>query len=191
MAPRFDDEEEFAFGEPEDEIEDESFDLEDEDGEFLDDEEEDEEYADDDEGNEFTDLDSVVEEGEELLEAGEYAKAIELLAGGIEAFADAPQLYYLLGLASTEALKEDMAHNELWEKDSDLVEMYEQAVSAFEEALNLEAEHLGSLNALGTLYALRGNYESAINCWEKSIEVEPDQQPVLDDIRMARRKMDD
>jgi len=191
MAPRFDDEEEFAFGEPEDEIEDESFDLEDEDGEFLDDEDEDEEYADDDEGNEFADLDSVVEEGEELLEAGEYAKAIELLAGGIEAFADAPQLYYLLGLASTEALKEDMAHNELWEKDTDLVEMYEQAVSAFEEALNLEPEHLGSLNALGTLYALRGNHESAINCWEKSIEVEPDQQPVLDDIRMSRRKLDD
>ncbi len=198
MSRRYDDEEEFGFDEAGENIEgeDESFELDEEEEFFEDDEDEDEDgdELDDDEdegeGNEFADLDSVVEEGEELIESGEYAKAIELLQGGLEVFPEEVSLHFLLGLASLESLKEDIDTSELWEDDSDMVEMYEQAVASFEEALNLDPEHVGSLNALGMLYALRGNHESAINCWEKSLEVEPDQSTVNDDIRASRKKLE-
>lgn len=198
MSRRYDDEEEFGFDEPGEDLgeEGESFELEEEE-EFFDEEVEeegDDDLEDDDEdageGNEFADLDSVVEESEELIESGEFAKAIELLHGGIEVFPEEAALHFLLGLASLESLREDIDRSELWEDDTDAVEMYEQAVAAFEEALNLEPEHVGSLNALGTLYALRGNHEGAINCWEKSLEVEPDQSTVNEDIRSSRKKME-
>jgi len=207
MARRFDDEEEVGHeGASEDGIEEVAFDLEDEDDdsyveeeeddeeeEFSDDEDDDieeDEDEDDDEGNEFTDVDSVVEEAEELIEAGEHAKAIELVQGGIEFFPEEAKLHYLLGIASFESLREDIEHAEMWEDDADMVEMYEQAASGFEEALNLAPDHVDSLNALGALYAIRGNHEGAIGCWERSLEIDADQSTVISDIRMSRKKME-
>ncbi len=200
MSRRYDDEEEFGFDEAGEDLEEgeESFELDEEEDVYDDDDEGgdddddllDDDGEEDDEGNEFADLDSVVEEGEELIESGEFAKAIELLQGGIEVFPEDATLHFLLGLASLESLKEDIDRSEMWEDDSEMVEMYEQAVASFEEALNLDPDHVGSLNALGTLYALRGNHEGAISCWEKSLEVDPDQSGVSDDIRASRKKLE-
>jgi Flp pilus assembly protein TadD len=189
MPRRYADDDDFTYEQPEEEFADDSLE---EDGEFEDDtsyhdEEEDREYSDE---NEFTDLDSVVEEGEEMIEGGEYSKAIEHFTRATEVFPESATAHFSLGVACYSQLRELMAEQEIWTDEAKCVEVYEQAISALEEALALEPDHKEALNLLGTLFQIRGNDEGAVNCWSKSLEIDGDQETVAADLAEARKRME-
>jgi tetratricopeptide (TPR) repeat protein len=202
MFPRRNDEdEEFGASPREEGIAGEDYELEEEEEFFEDEEEEDEEEAkdaddddddddrDSDETNEFIDVESVIEEGEELLDAGEFQEAVEHFEQGIEAFPEKPQIHYLHGVASLELLRELMVEEDDWTDVPELLELHEQALSAFDEALALNPDYTEALNRMGDVYDMVGSHEAAINCWEKSLELDPDQSEVVKDIRAARGKL--
>lgn len=191
MSNYYDEEEEFEFEESEEEIEEESFDadLEDEDGDDLF-EDDDDEYS-GEEDAECGDLESMIEEGEELLEAEEYSKAIEHFTEAVDHYAEEPNAHFYLGLAYYSQLRELMENQTEWDSEPELVELYEAAVGSFDESVSLDEEHTGALNCLGALYCLRDNYEGAVKCWEKSLEVDPDQDDVERDLSEARAQLED
>ncbi len=192
--PYDDDEEERRWSENEDELLDED---DDEDDEFYDDDEDVEEVEEGEpveEEEEETgegatglgDLSSILEEGLSLAESGDLDEAIDVLSDAVERFPESPLSHYNLGVAQFMKLKEDLEHTEMWEDFSDEEGHYEEAVSAFEHALEIDPKFVGALNNLATLYALRNRAEDAISLWERSLEFEPDQPDVradLDDFR--------
>lgn len=186
-----DDDGEFQYDDADDEFaEDDDFSsFEDEDEDLLEEDgDDDEEYVDE---SDFSDVDTVVEEGEEMIDAGEYDKAIAHYSRAIEVFPDNALVHYGLGFAAFSKLREDAAELELWEDDADMVELYEQAMAGFDEAIELNPEHTPSLNLMGALYRLRENYDMAINTWERSLDIDPDQDEVEKDIKEAQKKLEE
>ena len=168
----------------EDEEEEELWDEEPEEDEEEDDEEEEEE-----EGG--TDLDEVVAEGEDLAERGELRKALRLWRKNIDRFADEPVAFYQLALAIFRVLEEAVATHEIWQSDSDLVGLYEEALSNVEESLAMDEEHVDSWNLLGALQALRENHKEAAAAWERSLELQPNQRQVKADLKRVKQNLDE
>ncbi|MDX2175241.1 MAG: tetratricopeptide repeat protein [Candidatus Sumerlaeia bacterium] len=189
MAPRFSDEDDDLGFEEEESLEDDSLELEDEEEEYFDDgEDDDDSFAED--ASDFADAASVAEEAEEMIDAGEYRRAIALLQRAVEEFPEEAELHYLLGLAGLEMFRDDIADNEEWTADEDMVETYESAVTSLDEAVQLKPDHANALNGLAILYMMRNNLDAAIKCWEKSLEIDEDQEDIIKELEEARRLLD-
>ncbi|MEQ8819845.1 MAG: tetratricopeptide repeat protein [Sumerlaeia bacterium] len=184
------------YGEPEEELEDDGGDGDsegfvaldeeaDEDaGEFslLDDEEE---AAEDEED----DLTTLIEEGESLIESSDYAEAMEHFQDLAERYSDEPVILYNLGQAALMLFTEGMDDNEghgSWEDDADLVALYEEAMNAFDAALAIDEEHVPSLNGQGALFMVADNVDAAIECWERSLELDPEQEDIAEALEEAK-----
>lgn len=163
MAPYEDDEEDYWDRDP------------------MEDDEEDEE-----EGEELEELPDVVLAADELAELGEPRKALKLWRREIERFVDEPDAQFAYARTAFRLLEEEIVTEKWWVSDVELVALYEESLAALEEAVNIDEGHYQSWNLMGALYALRRNYESAIPCWEKSLELNPDQPEVKSDLEEAR-----
>lgn len=196
--PRYDDdEEERLWSENEDEAFEEDEEKEalydEDDDEFEEDEEEpledDEELGEGSTG--FGDLPSILEEGLNLAESGDLDEAIEILGEAVDRFPESPLSHYNLGVAHFMKMKEDLEHTEMWEDYHDEEGHYEEAVSAFEHALEIDENFVGALNNLATLYALRDRGEDAIELWERSLQVESDQPEIRADLEDYRAHVEE
>lgn len=153
-----------------------------EDQPVLGEDEEEEEF--DDEAPEEEDedeLESLIEEGEALIEEGEYGQALEIFREASERFSDRPIALYHLGqtalMVLSDAIEEDGDHSS-WQDDDELVGLYEEALNAFDVALSVDEEFYPALNGQGALYLVVDNRAAAVECWERSLEIEPDQEDI-------------
>lgn len=162
--------------------------FDDQDEEELWDEEsdEDEEEPEPDDGEE---LDSIIGEGEHFAETGQYRKALRLWRRNIDRFSDEPLAFHHLALAAFHVLEEAAATQDIWQSDSDLLGLHEEAVTALEEALSMDKDRTDSLNLLGALHALRENYKEAIASWERSLKINPNQRQVKADLKDAKKNL--
>jgi tetratricopeptide (TPR) repeat protein len=177
-------------------------------GDLLDDEEEEGEEEDEEESSdEFDDLDddddlaegstglgdieSMIDEGETLSENGNFEEAINVFTSVVEHFPESPLGYYNLGVAHFLKLREEIENSELWEDLVDEEGHYEEAVTCFEQALELQEDYVPALNNLATAYAMRGKYQEAIELWERSLEIDPDQSEIRQDLQNVQAQMDD
>lgn len=191
-----DDDDDFAYEENEDEAEGEDS-LDDDEEEALDDDEIGDVYMDDDDGEfeegstDAGDLDALIDDGNELIENGEYKEAIDHFEEVVESYPEEALSHYHLGRACYCLLREEMESQTLWEDDAELLELHERAIGCFDSALELDPDHIPSLNALGALYAVRGNHRGAVECWEKSLELDGDQEEVRNDLEEAKSNLDE
>jgi tetratricopeptide (TPR) repeat protein len=189
--PFDDDEEERLWSDQDDEFLDDEDDEDEDDEDFSEDEtlEDDEDLAEGSTG--LGDLPSMLEEGLNLAESGDLDEAIEILTDAVERFPESPLSHYNLGVAHFMKLKEDLEHVEMWEDYADDEGHYEEAVASFEHALEIDEKFVGALNNLATLYALRDRAEDAIDLWERSLEIDPDQPEVREDLDEYRQQLEE
>ncbi|MCC5877061.1 MAG: tetratricopeptide repeat protein [Candidatus Sumerlaeia bacterium] len=140
------------------------------------------------EGGGPEELEELIQQADELAELGEPRKALRLWRRQIERFIDDPNAQYAYAQAAFRLLEEEIVTEKWWVSDVELVSLFEESLSALEEAVTIDETHFNSWNLMGALYALRHNFESAIPCWEKSLEINPDQIDVKNDLEEARER---
>lgn len=168
-----DDEEEF-YG-------DEDFEVYDE--EDLDDDVEDEE--------EDSDLDVLINEGEALIEEGEYDEALNLFREALERFPESPLAAYHVGQTTLMMFSDGIGADTVWQDDDELAGYFDESLSAFETALGLDENYYPALNSLGALQMLVDNPKAAIEAWERSLDIDDDQEDIIAALEEARAQTDD
>lgn len=137
------------------------------------------------------DIESMIDEGETYSENGNFDEAINVFSAVVEHFPESPLGYYNLGVAHFLKLREEIETSELWEDFVDEEGHYEEAVNSFEQALELQEDFVPALNNLATAYAMRGKFQEAIELWERSLEIDPDQPEIRQDLQNVQAQMDD
>jgi len=134
-------------------------------------------------------LDDFLAEAEQMVKESRYDDAEIHLLAVIERYPDSPLPHHDLAVVYLARLREDYEHLEIWEDLADDEEVFELAVAETEAALDLDENFLPARNNLGTLFALRAWWEPAIQQWEMSLSVNPDQPVVREDLARARSRL--
>lgn len=179
------------------ELGEEEEDLEEEDGDddaFLEEDDDLGEYDDDEEvedDQEEDELQSLIDEGEALIEEGEYGQALELFREASERFPESPLALYHVGQTALMLFTDTMDPDSNWQDDDDLSAFYEEAQSAFESALALDEGFYPALNGQGALFMVVNKPAEAIDCWQRSLDITPDQEDISQAIEEARSSLQD
>ena len=65
---------------------------------------------------------------------------------------------------------------------------YLEAISFYQEYLSFYGTNIFILNSIGDCYFQLNNTQEALNAWEKSLEISPDQEKIKTRIRNLREK---
>ena len=112
----------------------------------------------------------------------EIRKAADLLEQALGIDPENAMAHYNLGLCYLKVLKSDLEVSEIWEDKADDEAFFELAIVAFQRALEIDPEFVEAYNNLGTLYALRGWNDQAKEQWELSLQINPDQPEIQQDV---------
>ncbi|AXA35442.1 MAG: tetratricopeptide repeat protein [Candidatus Hydrogenedentota bacterium] len=137
----------------------------------------------------FATVEEYLEAGEARATAEELEQAVEILREAANRWPDNPQVHYELGVCIFMLLESRLAHLDLWENLAEDEALAEEAVSAFETAIALDPQMAEAYTNLGNLLALRGRVRKAIQLWEKSLELNPDQPAVRDNLTLYRAQL--
>jgi len=137
----------------------------------------------------FDNLDEYLTTAEKVGSAGRLAEAIDILREAGERYPDSAIAQFNLGTALLLAVKEDKAHNELWESLSDEEDLLQQAIVAFQNAIDRDPHLLPAYNNLARALALHGRTDDALLVWERSLQLNPDQPDARSDYEMLRTQL--
>lgn len=76
----------------------------------------------------------------------------------------------------TSLVEEDPSYIEAWNKRATcefMLGLYDEATVSSQKVLELEPHHLPALNGLGLIHFQRTHFESAVECFSKSIQLDP------------------
>jgi len=118
-------------------------------------------------------LDYALAYARTLLISEEFADAKQILSPFTESNTESYALYYYLGKSSQE------------------VGVFEEAISYYHRALTLRGNTSDVLNSLGVCYYEIGDKEQALLAWEKSLEVNPDQEKIKELIEAVKDELND
>lgn len=135
-------------------------------------------------------LDEGLQRAASSLQRGQFRTAVEELRALCDLYPDLPQPFHDLGVAFMMRLKADLQVQEYWENLADDEQAYMEAHDAFSRAVENDPTFTSALNNLGTLEAMKGNLERAIEFWERSLAVDPTQPEIRQDTRDARAELD-
>lgn len=160
---------------------------------LSDEEDEDDDFYEDDfvetpSEDDDNELETLLGEGEALVEEGEFQKAIEIFMDAAERFNEDPLAIFHVGQAYLLLFSEMVETDERWQNNDDLVSYKEEAENAFETALALDEEYYPALNGLGSLYAAMGDVDEAIDYWDRSLDIYDDQPEIAQALREIKSK---
>ena len=115
-------------------------------------------------------------------EEGEIRKALDLLDQALAIDPEHAAAHYNVGVCYLMVLINELDASEIWEEKTDDEECFELATIAFQRALEIEPDLYEAHNNLGTLYALRNEDDQAREHWELSLQLNPDQPDIQDDL---------
>lgn len=127
-------------------------------------------------------VDILIELASLYGEEDEVRKAAELLEQAIAIDPENATAHYDLGVCYLKVVIDDVGISQIWEDQADEEEFFELATVAFQRALEIDPEFYEAHNNLGTIYALRGWNDQAKEHWEQSLELNPDQPDVREDL---------
>ena len=133
------------------------------------------------------DAETCLELGIAYGEQGNFTQAVPLLRKAVELDPENPNTHYNLAVAYGIILIDDLEIDEIWEDHTDEEELFELAINGYLRVIELDPEFIEAYNNLGTLYAIRGWHKEAKEIWEKSLELDPNQ----DDIKMELEDLKD
>lgn len=122
------------------------------------------------------------EYGTALAEAGELKAAAEQLEEAANLDPELTVAHYNIGVLFGRFLLEDLALDEMWEDHTDEEAFFEKASSAYKEALRLDPKMTAAMNNLARLQAAMGLKDEAKEYFQRSLEVDPSQSDVLEDL---------
>jgi GWxTD domain-containing protein len=117
-------------------------------------------------------LDYALAYARTLLIAEEFEEAKRILSPFTESNKENYALYYYLGKSSQE------------------IETFEEAISYYHRALTLRGDTADVLNSLGVCYYEVGDKEQAIFAWEKSLEINPEQEKIEKLVEAVKNELD-
>ena len=126
--------------------------------------------------------DELVERGVELAEREKYPEAIECLKKAIELDDDRPEAHYNLAVIYGLLAMGDIAVEELFDDHVDEEILFQNAVEEYQRVLEIEPGHIAAHNNLATIFALHGERDLAIQELEVSLELDPDQPEVREQL---------
>jgi tetratricopeptide (TPR) repeat protein len=135
-------------------------------------------------------LDDLLAQAENLSKEKRYDEAVAVLNRAIERFPESPLPHHDLSVVHLVRLRADYEHLEIWEDLADDESFFESAVAEAETAIDLDGEFVAARNNLATLFALRGWWKAAIEQWETSLSIRPDQSQVREDLNAARKHVE-
>jgi len=162
-----------------------------EDDDFL--EGDDPEIADDAEleDDEESELEELIDEGEALIEEGKYEDALNLFREAQERYNESAEAACHVGYAATLIFSAAVVTSASWEDDDELANLFEEAINSFDTSLSLDPEYYPALNGLGSLHMAAGNVESAIECWQASLDADSDQEDIVEQLDEARAQTEE
>lgn len=134
-------------------------------------------------------LDDYISVSEKVARDGRYDEAVDVLREANKRYPESPTGRYNLGVALFLRVKQDHEHLELWENLADDEQYAEEAMAALEGAVDADPQFYQAYNNLGRLYTLRGRKQDAVEAWEKSLQIKPDQADVAADLKLYRDKI--
>lgn len=137
----------------------------------------------------FSTVEEYLAAGEARATAEELEQAVEILREAAKRWPDNPQVHCELGVCIFMLLESRLAHLDLWENLAEDEALAEEAVSAFETAIALDSQMAVAYTNLGNLLALRGRVRKAIQLWEKSLQLNPDQPAVRENLALYRAQL--
>lgn len=124
----------------------------------------------------------MVELASQYGEQNEIRKAVDLLEQTVGIDPENATAHYNMGVCYLKVLKSDLEVSEIWEDKADDEEFFELAIVSFQRAIELDPDLYEAYNNLGRLYALRGWTDQAKEQWERSLEINPNQPEVRQDV---------
>ena len=115
-------------------------------------------------------LDYALDYSRALLISKEFKKVRDILVLFVEAKDVSFDLFYYLGEASKE------------------INQYEEAIYYYQNALSYRGNVVEILNSIGTCYLKLGSTEEALRVWDKSLEINPDQEKIKKIVEELKKK---
>lgn len=134
-------------------------------------------------------LENYFVESERLAGGMQFEEAVAVLRNATENFPTSAEAHYNLGVALFLKLREDNAHLELWEDNSDANADTEEAIQSLQSAIELKPDMVPAYNNLARLYAVRGDAEDALAAWRKSLELDEHQPIIREELELYKNKI--
>ncbi|MFP4055565.1 MAG: tetratricopeptide repeat protein [Candidatus Brocadiia bacterium] len=127
--------------------------------------------------------DQLVNRGIALAQNEEYGEAIRLLKQAIELDDDQPDAHYNLAVIYGRLAMSDLGAEDYFEDHVDEEILLQSAIEEYQRVIELDPLHLAAHNNLATIFALHGERELAIHELEISLDIEPDQPEVVEQLQ--------
>lgn len=110
-------------------------------------------------------------------------KAINLLEQVTHLDQNHAEAWLRMGLCWGMAILENLPPVELWGEEKDEEVMVENALHALEKAIEFDPEMTGAYNAMARIFVIRGQDEEAVELFSQSLQLDPTQLDVVDELK--------
>jgi len=138
----------------------------------------------------YTTVEEYLQAAETAADEQQLEHSIEILREAVQRFPDSAEAHYDLGVALFMLLEARLSHMEYWENLAEQEELAEECVAAFETAIELRPDFAPAYTNLGDLLALRGKRRRAIELWRRSLELDPNQPGVVENLKINMELLD-
>lgn len=129
------------------------------------------------------DIDARLSLAEILRKDRSPEEALEIYDSVIELDPDNAMPYLGKGLCYAMSLLDNIPTREIWDNELDEQEMIDNAMEFLEQAAELDPELTEAYNAMGRLFAIIAQEEDAVDMFRQSLQVDPTQLDVLEDLK--------
>ena len=124
----------------------------------------------------------LVTRGVELAEQESFAEAIAALERAAELDDARVDAHYNLAVLYGLLAMSDLKAEEYFEDHVDEEILLQNAIDEYQRVLELDDTHIAAHNNLGTIYALHGERDLAVHELELSLQIDPDQPDVREQL---------
>ncbi|OPL17965.1 MAG: hypothetical protein AVO35_07335 [Candidatus Aegiribacteria sp. MLS_C] len=110
-------------------------------------------------------------------------EALEMYDTVLDLDPDNAVAYLGKGLCYAMSLLDNIPTREIWDRELDEQEMIDNAMEFLEQAAELDPELTDAYNAMGRLYAIIAQEEDAVDMFRQSLQVDPSQLDVVEDLK--------
>lgn len=139
----------------------------------------------------FDNIEDYLATAERIAKEERLDEAIDVLREATARYPDSAAAQYDLGVAIFMKLREDLSHLELWENLTDEEELAEECHYAFQSAIERDRSMVAAYTNMGKLLALRGRYRKAVEAFEMSLALNPNQPGVAADLEYVRSQLEE